>query len=42
MNVSQDLLLRIKSSVGMSRITINKSATLADLKAEVLIDYIIL
>ena len=35
MNTSQEILLRIKSSFGTSRISISKTATLADLKAEI-------
>lgn len=35
MNTPQELLLRVKSSFGTSRISISKTATLADLKAEV-------
>lgn len=35
MNSSQEIILRVKSAIGTSRISINKNATLADLKAEV-------
>lgn len=39
MNTNQELILRIKSSLGMSRITINKAATFGDLHAEVINEF---
>ncbi len=36
MNASQDLLLRIKSDFGTSRVTLNKNSPFSDLKSEVL------